>query len=328
MRRQLLTRAEKAVWTLSLCLLVALPNETLQGRPPGPLQASKDLLVAVVANDLDRVKAALTAGAALDARDARGRTPLVLAASLNPKRSPSQSRNASDDEPDRRRSQNAVLLELLTAAATRSHSGWVGDGMIEGHGTVGGSFVAWLESDGSIRVFGKSGGLLLNIRGRIPKPPAAIDVDGDGRNEFVADVVGTGTGLYVNYHEIYFFDDRRFAPPLRVMTYGDTDSTWFGHLRRGEELFLIPPLGQDGELRFHDTDGDGVADVAEAVERRWWGSRDNEAAPDKRRTFAEGPRWASEMLRRRDGLPLGRVQTRVVNRWRRDPVAKVFVRQE
>jgi hypothetical protein len=214
-----------------------------------------------------------------------------------------------------------ALVETLRAASVRAGQGAHPSWHDAQCGVVGRSRVYWFYGDSGLLVFGKSGGLLLRVSGRYPRDIETHDVDHDGRPELTFEIrTGGGTGTLTLERHIYFFDGQRFAPALRVVSSSYTDSTWFGVLRRKEESFLIPMLSSDGEIRFRDTDGDGRTDLAQAIERRWWGGLD-----EGRTKLETGPDWVSRRLRARFGIGLGAVQERVVATWRRSPAAPVFV---
>ncbi len=291
-------------------------NPQISSAPARSTPTGQALIDAVKARDLERVKALLAAGAPLDVRDRRGNTPILLAAAQRPPRTKPRESVYLDREPN-----NPLLRELLMAATRRKTPKANLDLVVDGQGRVGGSFIAWLEGEGSLRVFGRGGGLLLDTYSPLPPRPRLKDVDGDGRNELIVQSGSRGTGLYHSFELVYFFDDRQFADPLSATTYSYTDSTWFGFLRRGQEQFLIPPISSNGRITFRDTDGDGIKDLAEAVERRWFGSQDDSGHA----SLEDGPAWANAKLRKCFDLTLGRVQTKVVTRWRRHATQPIFV---
>jgi hypothetical protein len=212
------------------------------------------------------------------------------------------------------------LREFAVRAGQPRHDAW-DDAQC---GTVGGSRLCWFYGESGLLVFGRSGGLLLRVDGRYPTDVETRDFDHDARPELTFVIrTGGGTGTLTLERHIYFFDGRRFAPALRVVSSAYTDSSWFGVLRRGNESFLVPMLSTTGEIRFRDTDGDGREDVAEAVERRWWGDQVDAAA----RRLASGPDWASNRLQQVHGLSLGEVNERVVRVWVRSADAAIFVRR-
>jgi hypothetical protein len=213
------------------------------------------------------------------------------------------------------------LVETLRAASVRAGQGGHPSWRDAQCGVVGRSRVCWFYGEEGLLVFGRSGGLLLRVSGRYPRDIETRDLDHDGRPELTFEIrTGGGTGTLTLERRIHFFDGQRFAPALRVVSYSYTDSAWLGVLRRNQESFPVPMLSSDGEIRFRDTDGDGRADLAEAVERRWWGALD-----EGRRRFGTGPEWVSRRLRAQFGMGLGVVHERVVATWARTPADPVFL---
>ena len=213
------------------------------------------------------------------------------------------------------------LVETLRAAGVRAgqeeHREW-NDAQC---GIVGRSRLCWFFGESGVLVFGRSGGLLLRVSGRYPTNIKTRDFDHDGRPELTFEIrTGGGTGTFTIERQIYFFDGQRFAPAVHVVSASYTDSIWFGVLRRNQESFLIPALSSAGEIRFRDTDGDGRNDLAQAIDRRWWGELD-----EGRKRLETGPDWVSRRLRAQFGIGLGAVQERVVATWARSPAAPVFV---
>lgn len=214
------------------------------------------------------------------------------------------------------------LVETLRAHGVRAGQPKHNDWNEAQCGIVGRSQMCWFYGESGVLVFGRSGGLLLRIDARYPWDIETRDFDHDGRPELTLVIrVRGGTGTLAKERQIYFFDGQRFAPPLCVTSYSYTDSSWFGHLNRGAESFLIPMLSTTGEIRFRDTDNDGRADIAEAVERRWWGEQLNSGD----RTLDAGPAWASARLRARFGFGLGAVDQRVVATWTRSAIKPMFL---
>ncbi len=295
-----------------LAALFAAPRHAMTAPVPNP--DGDHLVSAVERHDLNEVKTLLRRGAPLSHRDTQGRTPLVIAAAYQ-----AAPRNADDaPSPDA-----AIFVELLRAAASRAPGGWDDESATASSEIVGHSFMALLQSTFGLQVFGRSGGRLLSIESEILEGPFVKDVDGDGRRELIVSVLaGKGTGVFFSERQIYFFDGVHFAAPLTVT---DDGYEAFGEvLRERDASFPRPMMAYDGRIIFDDRNNDGVADVATAIERRWWANPDEEVEFDQEPAPVNGPEWASRQLTRRFGIPLGRIQRRTVMIWQRDPASHRF----
>jgi hypothetical protein len=275
-----------------------------------PPTADRRLFDAIQSSSEDGVARALTDGASLRARDTRGRTPIAVAAARL-----LRSARTDDDSLDEPERVLAALLQEAARRAGREHRHTIADA---GCASIARSLVCWAAGESGVQAFGRSGGLLLDAKdGWYPSRVRATDADGDGRLDLAFEfTVGRGTGTSRVDSRIYMFDGQRFAPPIIALAYSYIDSSWLGRMKRGMEEFVVPTLTSEGRIRFRDSDHDGRADVAEAVERRWWGSQAERGARGKP-VFDKGPAWASARLKREHGFGLGVVDERVVATWTR-----------